>query len=113
MSYRAIVSLLYSAVGIIFILGSIPFIRGLVGPNPYFGFRTAKTYSDIRIWYEANRAMGYDLMLAGAAIAVGAVVIYIWSGRMPEFPIAKANLFVFVISLSLAAAHAYWKLSRM
>ncbi|MEO0851966.1 MAG: SdpI family protein [Cyanobacteria bacterium J06648_11] len=53
---------------------AIPLIREAIPPNRWYGFRVAKTLSDEAIWYEANRVAGYDLLLAGIAVAIAAVV---------------------------------------
>ncbi len=112
MAHRNIVTLLYAGLGLMFVIMSIPFILGRVEPNAYFGFRTAKTLSDTRIWYEANRFMGYALLAAGAVTAGGAVLIRFFYPADPS-TIVKANLGVFVLSMAVAAALSYWKLSRI
>ena len=37
---------------------SVPMIQGNVKPNRIYGFRTAKTLADPKVWYPANRVMG-------------------------------------------------------
>ena len=99
-------------VGIVFIVISIPGIVEKVPPNQWYGFRVAKTLSDERIWYAANRVMGIDLLLAGLAIILGAFAIT----KLVRFNPRRANQICFAIFLtcSLAAlAHGYWALSRM
>jgi uncharacterized membrane protein len=44
---------------------SIPMAMRRVPPNQFYGFRTAKTMSDERIWYEANQKAGINLIVAG------------------------------------------------
>ncbi|MBS1790178.1 MAG: SdpI family protein [Acidobacteria bacterium] len=100
------------AVGIVFIVISIPGIFEKVPPNRWYGFRVAKTLSDERIWYAANRVMGIDLLLAGLAIMLGAFVVT----QFVQFNPRQANRICFSIFLACTLAalvHGYWALSRM
>jgi len=99
-------------VGVVFIVISIPGILEKVPPNSWYGFRVAKTFSDERIWYAANRVMGIDLLLAGLAIVLGAFL----TAKFVRFNSRRANRICFSIFLvcSLAAlAHGFWALGRM
>lgn len=98
--------------GIVFMLVSIPTIFQLVPPNGHWGFRTAKTFSDERIWYAANRASGIGLFLAGLVIVIGTII----TAKLVRWNPRQANRICFAIFLasSLAAlAHGFWALSRM
>ncbi len=44
---------------------SVPMAMRRVPPNDFYGFRTAKTMQDERIWYEANEKAGINLIVAG------------------------------------------------
>ena len=78
-------ALLFALVGLLFVGLSIPLIRQRVPPNPYYGFRTAKTLSDPEIWYEVNRISGHDLFLAGALITLTSLVMAVVArGWRPE-----------------------------
>ena len=103
---------LWPAAGGIFILISIPFILQLVPPNHWSGFRVNKTLPDERVWYAANRAMGYDLLIAGVVILATtiATAIYLRDKRRLA---NRLNLAVFILSLAAAAAHSFWVLARM
>lgn len=102
----------YVVIGIVFIVISIPTIVGKVPPNNWYGFRVAKTLSDERIWYAANQVMGIDLLLAGLAIVIGALL----TAKLVRWDRRRANRICFSIFLfcSLAAlAHGFWALGRM
>ena len=103
---------LWPLAGAIFILLSIPFILQLVPPNHWSGFRVEKTLSDERVWYAANRVMGYDLLIAGVVILATtiATAIYLRGNRRLA---NRLNLAVFILSLAVAAAHSFWALTRM
>jgi uncharacterized membrane protein len=49
---------------------SIPLALQLVPPNRVYGFRTPKTLSNPRIWYEANRLFGINFIIASIVMAV-------------------------------------------
>ncbi len=49
---------------LIFFVLSIPLILGIVPPNRGYGIRTAKTLSEPRLWYSANRFGGWALLVS-------------------------------------------------
>ncbi|MCX6591739.1 MAG: SdpI family protein [Acidobacteria bacterium] len=63
---------------------AIPLILQRVPPNIWYGFRTSKTLSDPRIWYQANATSGRYLLVASLlSLALGAGLI--WLGQdLPE-----------------------------
>lgn len=62
---------------------SIPLLRGKVGPNSVYGFRTPKTMSSPQIWYRANRAAARNMILAGGA-GMGVVLLLPLLGLAPR-----------------------------
>ena len=56
------------------VLLCIPLVQRSVGPNPVLGFRTKKTLSDERIWYEANAYCGRG-MLRASLVNIAAIVL--------------------------------------
>jgi uncharacterized membrane protein len=106
-------SLAFCGVGLLFIVLSIPLIQKRVPPNSFYGFRTTKSLSDSKIWYEINRLSGIDLLLAGALISLGSVVmLFLGQGLQPQ-QVALALLLLMVVTLSGAALHGYIMLRRM
>lgn len=102
----------WSIAGATFILAGLPTIFGLIPPNGHYGFRTAKTFSDERIWYAANRASGISLLLAGVAIVAGALI----TTRMLRWDSRRTNricFLIFLCSLLMALAYSFWALTRM
>jgi uncharacterized membrane protein len=105
-------SRLWPLAGIVFIVVAVPFILQLVPPNRVSGFRVERTLSDERVWYAANRVMGYDLLAAGAVILVTTIVTArLLRGR--EAKAGRLNLLVFIASLMAALAHSFWALGRL
>ena len=49
---------------------AIPLVSRWVPPNPVYGVRTSKTYSDRELWYTANRSAGITMAITGIAMAL-------------------------------------------
>jgi uncharacterized membrane protein len=103
---------LWPVVGIVLALTGVPFILQMVPPNRWSGFRVGKTLSDERIWYAANRIMGYDLLIVGVVILIAAIAAgsYLRENRRLA---NRINLSVFILSLAAAVAHSFWSLDRL
>jgi uncharacterized membrane protein len=65
----------FTAEGLAFAALGLPLALGSIPPNGIYGFRTAKTLSDPKIWITVNRSMGMDLVIAGLAIVIAAFII--------------------------------------
>jgi hypothetical protein len=79
----------------IIIILCLPMLLGLIGPNSYYGFRTAKTMSSSNIWYAANRSAAINMIIAsGLSLAVGWVITQ--RGVQPG-----SNLLISVIATSV------------
>ncbi len=53
------------AIGPLLVLVSIPLLLRWVPPNRFYGFRTAATFSDRALWYDANALNGRHLFGLG------------------------------------------------
>lgn len=106
-------SLLFAAVGIMFVALSIPLIQERVPPNRVYGFRTRKTLSDPKIWYAANRASGQDLFVAGAVITISSVVMLLFGRGLKPEHVVFMLLAVMVFSLIGALVNSYRTLKKM
>ena len=113
MSEVTINSLLFALVGLMFVGLSIPLIKGWVGPNYFYGFRTAKSLSDPKIWYEINRLSGADLLIAGFLIVASSLGMLVFAQRLTPEQVATTLLIVMVVSLVGVALHGLAKLRKM
>ena len=75
MSFGFDMAFLFPLLGIMFVGLGIPLKRGKIPPNHFYGFRTRKTLSDEKIWYEANRLMGQDMVSVGVVIVLTAMIL--------------------------------------
>jgi uncharacterized membrane protein len=106
-------SVLFAGVGLLFIALSIPLIQERVPPNSTYGFRTAKSLSDPKIWYAINRTSGIDLLLAGALITIGSVAMLFLGQRLQPIQVVLPLLLLMIFTLSGAALHGYLVLKRL
>ncbi len=93
--------------GLLFVVLGIPLVLRKVAPNPVYGFRTAKTFSDSSTWYAANEVCGFDFVVVGAVVATTAVA-NAFAGLGVAF-----NVSVLVSSLLIAVAHCFWELRQL
>jgi uncharacterized membrane protein len=107
------VSIDYFVAGLALFAGGVPLLRGWIPRNRWSGFRVPKTLSSDRIWYEANRVAGRDLMIAGAVVMTTAVVSALLSKEIPGLPLEKINKVVLYGALLITAAHSFIALRRM
>src|SRR5215470_4302807 len=104
---------LYFILGLIYIGISLPLYFKRIKPNGLYGFRTSKTLSDPDIWYRANHVAGFDLAVAGAAIALVSVLSIPLTRIFPKLTIDVINLFFLLAATAAALIHSFWELSKM
>jgi uncharacterized membrane protein len=77
--------LLRFALPILFLLVGAPLALGRVGPNRWYGYRTAFTLGDPAVWYKVNRELGIAMLLAGTlGILVGLMLVRLTPGWRGE-----------------------------
>jgi uncharacterized membrane protein len=103
----------FALVGLLFVGLSIPLIQQRVPPNRFYGFRTPKTLSDSKIWYEANRLSGYDFLLAGVLITISSLTLFEIAQSWKPEQVVFTLLSVMVLSLIGAVWHSFMALRRM
>lgn len=113
MNEVTVFTILFALIGLLFIGMSIPPILGRVPPNPYYGFRTKKTLSDPKIWYEANRLSGHDLLIAGAVITASSLAMLLLARSWSPDYVLFTLLAIMLLSLAGALWHGHKIVSRM
>jgi uncharacterized membrane protein len=106
-------TLSFALVGILFIGLSIPLIRNRVPPNRFYGFRTAKTLSDPKIWYEVNHISGNDLLVAGALVTCSSVTMFALAQAWNPQHVALTLLLIMSFSLVGVLLHGLIVMRRM
>ena len=74
----AILVWVFSIIGLLTMVLSVPLIMGKIPPNPWYGYRTKRTLTSKEIWYPTNAYAGKWLLGSGlwdlfAAFALKAV----------------------------------------
>ena len=113
MTTVTVTSLSFGLVGLLFIGLSIPLMQGRVPPNRYYGFRTAKTLSDTKIWYEVNRISGNDMFLGGAVITLSSIIMLLIGQQWRREQVVATLLLIMIFSLVGATLHTYILSMRM
>ena len=97
-----IVALLYGLAGLVFVAIGVPLALERVPPNHWYGFRTAKTFSNQTIWYAANRVAGIDLIIAGVVIALGMLAMFVpHAAVLPTLSIARWGFGLFLTATTV------------
>lgn len=87
---------------------SVPLLLGKVRPNPIYGFRVPKTFSDPVIWYAANRYAAWRLLAAGMTMVVAPVLLYLVPGlSLDGYAYACLGSFLVVFAVGLAQSFLY------
>ena len=70
--------LIMGVLPILFVGVAVPMLRGSVKPNHWYGVRTSKTVASADLWYRANHAAGYAMIVAvGVSLLFWAVVAFV------------------------------------
>jgi len=113
MSETTIALLICAATGLMLIALCLPMALQKIKPNGWYGFRTPKTLSNEKIWYEANCIAGIDLSLAGVLTVFTAIALF----PLSVFLSAKQTIIVMVVvtigSLWGAVIHSFIALRRL
>ena len=67
--------ILFAALGLLRIVIGRPRALRRIGPNRWYGLRVPATFANEKVWYEANAAMGRDLIALGILLTVLAFVV--------------------------------------
>lgn len=86
---------------IVFAIIAIPLALRKVPPNRAYGYRTRRTLSNERIWYEANAHFGRGLFLA-AVVSIG-VMLALYR-LQPVSPQVFMNLSIIVLTAPVLIA---------
>ena len=105
--------MVFALVGILFVGLSIPLIRNRVPPNRFYGFRTTRTLSDPKIWYEVNHISGNDLLVAGALITCSSVTMFALAQEWNPEHVALTLVLIMSFSLVGVLVHGLMVLRRM
>jgi uncharacterized membrane protein len=102
--------ILFAALGLLLIVIGRPLARRRIGPNRWYGLRVPATLANEKVWYEANAALGRDLIALGVLLVVLAIVVPPLTGlRDRAFAITFAIL---AAAGSLVLSVRSWRLAN-
>src|SRR5512140_736227 len=80
---------LFPVLGLLFILLGLPLKQGKIPPNHWYGFRTRKTLTNDKIWYDINKITGEYMVKIGVVVTFSSLLILSFRGWLPvEFAVA-------------------------
>ena len=105
MNEHCSLTLLFAFIGTLFIVIGLPLAFEKIGPNSVYGFRTAKTMSDPRVWYSVNRIGGIDFCISGTIILISSFVLkWLLSDYSPQL-LLGADWAIVLITLCWIVIH--------
>ena len=93
------------AVGVLLFALGVPLAMRRVGPNAWYGFRVGRALEDEKAWYAANAACGRWLAIAGAALALSALLNALLGADLAVA--ALVNGVVLTLGIIVAAAAGF------
>jgi membrane-associated PAP2 superfamily phosphatase len=112
MSDASVINLVHLISSLVLLALSIPLILEKIGPNGLYGFRTAKTRSDPKIWYAVNKATGKGLAIAAGVILLSTIGVFL-CGQLDTAQVALINLAVTVVAIGGAVGYGVSVLRKM
>jgi len=101
---------LYAGANMVLALLSLPLLAGKVKPNPFYGFRVAKTLEDPEVWYSVNRYFARYQLAAALIGLFASVALFYWPGiTVDAYALACLGVFVVVFGYGLAKGWQYLK----
>lgn len=92
---------------------AIPMARRKIPPNPFYGFRTPKTFSSEAIWYEANAYSGKALCIAGVVSLAGLLALLPFCRLLSLWPFLILGWIVTGVPLVTAVVMSFVRLARL
>jgi uncharacterized membrane protein len=102
--------LLFVCTGLLLVGLSIPLLLRRVKPNGWYGFRTRKTFSDERIWYEGNAYAGKWLLISGIIHTVVSLALYFvpaFRANLVLYATTCGAIFGFVFTVTIVLSFRY------
>jgi uncharacterized membrane protein len=75
---------MFCALSLLSIGLAIPFILKKVPPNEVYGFRTARSLANEKVWYAANYFSGWTLLIAGIVSLLAIIILHFNPQWVPE-----------------------------
>jgi uncharacterized membrane protein len=106
-------TIIFSIVGVVFVVLGIPLFQGRVPPNAWYGCRTKKSLSDQEIWYAVNRVTGQDMIIAGILVVTSSLAMFIFGPKTNPNNATVVLLSILILSTAGMVIHSLTALKRM
>jgi uncharacterized membrane protein len=100
-------------VGGLFVALGYPLKLGRVPPNRFYGFRTPRTLTNERIWYEVNRVTGIDMIRGGVVIIAASLIMLALRGIIGSDMAVVILLGIAIAVAAYMAIHGLLVLRKM
>lgn len=104
---------LFPLVGLVFIFVGVPLKHGKIPPNHWYGFRTPKTLSNEKVWYEINKITGEDMVKIGVVVLLSALIVLSFRGWLPVEAAVAILTAIVLVSVAWMAIHGFSLLRKM
>jgi uncharacterized membrane protein len=105
--------IMFLFMGVLFIALSVPLMLKKVPPNNWYGFRTPKTLSDEKIWYEVNRISAQGMALVGLVLVVVTLALMLLAKEMADVTKLIVIGAIAIVALAFALFRSFKALSQM
>jgi hypothetical protein len=113
MDPKALLFTLYLCLGCVLCLISLPLLFGMIGPNPWYGFRVKRTLDDPAVWYPVNRLGAVWMMAAAVLLMVVAFAGYAFFPTMSVTAYALTCLGAVVVGLGVGVTRTIFYLRKL
>lgn len=107
---RNFYSLMYIVLSILPIGLAIPLILKKIPPNEIYGFRTARSLSDEKVWYAANYFSGWTLLIAGIISLIAIIILHFYPQLIQDtrhYGIIVTGIFAVPLLLAVLVSYIY------
>lgn len=101
---------LYLAMGLFFILLSLPLIGEKVKPNIIYGFRVRATLQNPTLWYAVNHHAGKRMLWSGIIFTLGALGLFFIPGiGIDAYALGCLAFFLIPFTIGIIQSFQYLK----
>jgi len=108
-----VIPMIFTVIGLTFIMAGIPLWMRKVPLNGYYGLRVEASMRSAEVWLNANAVMGRNMVVAGCVVIVFAWAVGLWWKHSSDMVRLGLNLAMLHVALIAAVAHAWVYAARL
>ena len=109
----SIIIIFFVFIGAVFIVLGIPLLLEKVKPNWFYGFRTPTTINKKNLWYNVNKQVGRDFIIAGIIIIIGSISMLIFQPILTLIQLIIILLLLVHLCLILISIRGFFLIKRL